>query len=188
MKKLLSLAALLFIGIAASAQIQVGAGFLYEMDNFDDDYSRNLSGLYAGATYNIKVAGNFGIAPGLYYTIANKRSDYTKYTDHNVVLPIYLNYAFPVGADASFFLFAGPTGSFGIAYRQSAGNYTKARIEASYDRYADDDVPRFDVKAGGGVGFRYSHFVFTVGYDYGLLERADDEHISFLHAGVAYSF
>jgi hypothetical protein len=189
MKKILTIATMLLIGITASAQLQVGAGFMYEM--VQGDYDTNLSGLYAGASYNIKIAGNFGVAPGVYYTVGNKRSDGWTTTDHNILVPVYLNYAFPVGPDAEFFVFAGPSANMGLVYDSHLKINTKARIEASNNNWysGGDDaiIPRFDIKGGGGVGFKYSHFVFTVGYDYGFLER-DDNHFNLLHAGFAYSF
>ena len=196
MKKILTIATMLLIGITASAQLQVGAGFMYEM--IQSDNSANLSGLYAGASYNIKIAGNFGVAPGVYYTIANKKGanlwgfGEKNVTDHNVIVPIYLNYSIPVGRDASFFIFAGPTADLGIAYNVKETISTKGRVIIDGDSgnlYAGDDplIPRFDVKAGGGVGFKYNHYVFSVGYDYGILER-NNSHFNLLHAGFAYSF
>jgi len=188
-KLLLTAAAALFSGFCAFAQLQVGAGFLYEFRTDSDA----LSGLYAGATYNIGIAKGLGIAPGLYYSIANHKEDYTRTTDQALNVPIHFNYGLQAGPGKLFF-YAGPTFALGLAYNSKTKvKVTKARIELSgdIDYYKNLDYNRFDVKLGGGVGYAIAdHYIFNVGFDYGLLDRSkeNDIHFSNLHAGFAYAF
>ena len=72
MKKIYALvlaAALLLLGTQANAQFHIGVGYLNSTEithytNGDKPFSEMMHGFYLGGTFNIKVAGNFGIAPG----------------------------------------------------------------------------------------------------------------------------
>ena len=74
MKKIYALvlaAALLLLGTQANAQFHIGVGYLNSTEithynNGDKPFSEMMHGFYLGGTFNIKVAGNFGIAPGFY--------------------------------------------------------------------------------------------------------------------------
>ena len=74
MKKIYALvlaAALLLLGTQAKAQFHIGVGYLNstEITRFNDGtnpFRETMHGFYLGGTFNFKVAGDFGIAPGFY--------------------------------------------------------------------------------------------------------------------------
>lgn len=73
MKKVFSFilaASMMLIGTAAIAQPSLGIGYLNSTDKVKSGSTTkttNLSGFYVGGSYNINLAGSFGVAPGLYY-------------------------------------------------------------------------------------------------------------------------
>lgn len=68
-------ASMMLIGTAAIAQPSLGIGYLNSTDKAKSGSTTkttNLSGFYVGGSYNINLAGSFGVAPGLYYGLATK--------------------------------------------------------------------------------------------------------------------
>ena len=66
---------MMLIGTAAIAQPSLGIGYLNSTDKVKSGSTTkttNLSGFYVGGSYNINLAGSFGVAPGLYYGLATK--------------------------------------------------------------------------------------------------------------------
>ena len=80
MKKILSTllaASLMLLGTQASAQGSINAGYLNSTQSFKNSDSVNSNGAYVGASYNIGIAGGFGVAPGIYYSlIANNKGKF----------------------------------------------------------------------------------------------------------------
>lgn len=59
---------MMLIGTAAIAQPSLGIGYLNSTDKVKSGSTTkttNLSGFYVGGSYNINLAGSFGVAPGL---------------------------------------------------------------------------------------------------------------------------
>ena len=105
MKKVFSFilaASMMLIGTAAIAQPSLGIGYLNSTDKVKSGSTTkttNLSGFYVGGSYNINLAGSFGVAPGLYYGLATK-SDADSYfgintnvdvTEHYLSIPVMFN-------------------------------------------------------------------------------------------------
>lgn len=105
MKKVFSFilaASMMLIGTAAIAQPSLGIGYLNSTDKAKSGSTTkttNLSGFYVGGSYNINLAGSFGVAPGLYYGLATK-SDADSYfgintnvdvTEHYLSIPVMFN-------------------------------------------------------------------------------------------------
>ena len=74
MKKFFVIAAMLFAGFTASAQINIGAGYMWDFwslkDGSQKDGTYNMSGVYAGVSYNINIVEGLGIGPGAYFSWA----------------------------------------------------------------------------------------------------------------------
>ena len=193
MKKVFSFilaASMMLIGTAAIAQPSLGIGYLNSTDKVKSGSTTkttNLSGFYVGGSYNINLAGSFGVAPGLYYGLATK-SDANSFggildtkadvTEHYLSIPVMFN--------------AGLTITDGIVGRIYAlGTVSKGDKVNNYD---DSDYGRFDVMLGGGVAVEFFDMVrFNVGYDYGLVNRYTGDgdmtrHRSQFNIGVAYLF
>ena len=201
-------ASLMLIGTQAFAQTSVNAGYLNSSQSFIESNSKsiNSNGAYAGISFNIPLAGGFGIAPGLYYSmITNKDSSSgtilgipvsasSTFTEHAVNVPLYLNYNLNLASDSNFFIFAGPTAQYGIASSTKlTGGVGDNSAVKKYDNYDNENYNRFNVYLGGGVGFQVSAIQITVGYDYGLMnlykgENATNTHRSNLKLGLGFVF
>lgn len=205
MKRIITLiaaAVMMTIATNSFAQMQVGAGFLHSNEQITltgiDPVDVGINGAYAGLSYNLPIAGNFGIAPGLYYSLlmSNESTNVvginlgSKVREHYVNVPVYLNFGFNLGQNAKLFLFAGPTAQFGVASTTelSAGSASTGK----FDRYKDGNLSRTNVLLGGGLGLNISKFQITLGYDQGLfdLDTTDGTKItkSYAKAGIAYLF
>ena len=211
MKKFLSTllaASLMLLGTQAFAQTSVNAGYLNSAQSFSnsDVKSINSNGAFAGVSFNVPLAGGFGIAPGLYYSMITNKSGSTgsilgipvsassTFVEHAVNVPLYLNYGINLSGDTNFFFYAGPTAQYGIASSTKlSGGVGDNSAEKKYDNYDSDAYNRFNVYLGGGVGFQVSAIQITVGYDYGLMnlykgENATQTHRSNLKLGVGFVF
>ena len=205
-------ASMMLIGTAAIAQPSLGIGYLNSTDKAKSGSTTkttNLSGFYVGGSYNINLAGSFGVAPGLYYGLATK-SDANSFggildtkadvTEHYLSIPVMFNAGLTITDGIVGRIYAGPTLAYGIAsnlkYTASAsipvlGTVSKGDKVNNYD---DSDYGRFDVMLGGGVAVDFFDMVrFNVGYDYGLVNRYTGDgdmtrHRSQFNIGVAYLF
>lgn len=210
MKKVFSFilaASMMLIGAAAIAQPSLGIGYLNSTDKVKSGSTTkttNLSGFYVGGSYNINLAGSFGVAPGLYYGLATK-SDADSYfgintnvdvTEHYLSIPVMFNAGLTFADGIVGRIYAGPSLAYGIAsdtkVKGSIAGFSK---DTKINNYGDDyHYGRFDVMFGGGVAVEFFDMVrFNVGYDYGLVNRYTGDgditrHRSQFNIGVAYLF
>ena len=206
MKKIITLiaaAVMMTIATNSFAQMQVGAGFLHSNESISlegmDLGDAGMNGAYAGVSYNLPIADNFGIAPGLYYSLlmSNESTSFvgvdlgSKMREHYLNVPVYFNFGFNLGQSSKLFIFAGPTAQFGIA---STSEISAAGISSGkFDRFKDGNYSRTNVLLGGGLGLNISKFQITLGYDQGLfnLNTVDDGSKiikSYAKIGLAYLF
>ena len=200
---LIAAAVMMTIATNSFAQMQVGAGFLHSNEQITlkgiDPVDFGINGAYAGVSYNLPIAGNFGIAPGLYYSLlmSNESTSVvgvnlgSKVREHYVNVPVYFNFGFNLGQSSKLFLYAGPTAQFGVASSTelSAGSTKSGKI----DRFKDGNLSRTNVLLGGGIGLNISKIQITLGYDQGVfnLDTSDDGTTitkSYAKAGIAYIF
>ena len=204
MKKILTLAAAAIMMVFATnayAQLSVGAGYLRASQSTtrgDVQLNAPSNGAYAGVSYNLPIVSGLSIAPGLYYSflfsndsekILSLQYD-SSFREHFANIPVYVNYAFPLGPNASLFLFAGPTVQFGLSSKVTVSADSDS-IEI--DQFKDRDYSRSNVLIGGGLGLNINRFQISAGYDYGLfnLNTADTGAIyrkTYAKVGVAYLF
>ncbi len=206
---LIATAVMMTIATNSFAQMQVGAGFLHSGESISSNGTDlgdvGMNGAYAGVSYNLPIAGNFGIAPGLYYSLlmSNESTNIvvpylyldldlgSKVREHYVNVPVYFNFGFNLGQSSKLFLFAGPTAQFGIA---SSSEVSATGISSGkFDRFKDGNLSRTNLLLGGGLGLNISKVQITLGYDQGLfnLDTADDGTKiikSYAKAGIAYIF
>jgi hypothetical protein len=196
-------ASLMLLGTQAFAQVSVNAGYINSTFKAENADPYGANGFYAGATFNIPVAGSFGIAPGVYYSmIASKGfksgwlgSATGTFTEHAINVPLYLNYGFNLSRDAKFILYGGPTAQYGLSSKTKLDVETiLGGIGTVINNYDDKyNYNRLNVYLGGGVGFQAGAFLITVGYDYGMMnqykgDNATKAHRSNLKLGVGFSF
>ena len=201
---------MMLIGTAAIAQPSLGIGYLNSTDKAKSGSTTkttNLSGFYVGGSYNINLAGSFGVAPGLYYGLATK-SDANNFggildtktkadvTEHYLSIPVMFNAGLTFADGIVGRVYAGPSLAYGIAsdtkVKGSIAGFSK---DTKINNYSDDyHYGRFDVMLGGGVAVEFFDMVrFNVGYDYGLVNRYTGDgditrHRSQFNIGVAYLF
>ncbi len=193
MKKILSiftLAVALFAFGAANAQISVHAG--YVQNNLVSTYTNPLTsgvtydtltrpGAYAGFNYNISLTGDLGLTLGAnleYYTKSDSTILYNrKFQQIDLVVPVYLNYAFPFGDGYTFTVFAGPTLGLGLVNKSTyTGRITGIITENNY--YDTEDATnedyyreRFTWAITGGVRANFGTFGLHAGYTYGMSDN-----------------
>ena len=209
MKKILSTllaASLMLLGTQAFAQGSINAGYLNSTQSFQNSDGVNSNGAYVGASYNIGIAGGFGIAPGIYYSlIANNKdaaatvlgipiSGSTKFREHAINVPVYLNWGTDLARDSRFFVYAGPTIQYGLSSKTKiAGGVGSITADKTYDNYKDSNLNPFNVYLGGGIGITVAGIQVSVGYDYGMMNlyKGDDavqSKRSNIKIGVGFAF
>ena len=194
---------MLLFGASAFAQ-NFGAGYVQSTMS-KGNTSVPANGFYAGFGYTASIAPGFALNPGIYYEFLSSQSDTdlwglasssSKTKEHYVNVPLHVSFAYSFAPTFKLFIYGGPTASVGIA--SNTKTTTSAVIigtgTSTRDNYADDDdYSRFDVLAGGGIGAEVmKKFRINVGYDFGLLDRYDDDDYTIkrnrLTAGVAFIF
>lgn len=191
-------ATMLLMGTDAFAQLVPGAGYLFShekgvSEKTSEQEVYKLNGFYVGASYNIPIVGGLGVAPGLYADMLFYNGSATlygvfttsqHYTELALNLPINLNYRLEVSDNFSLCAFAGPVFQVGLVARSTYNtrlDYAFIHVNEgeAYNHYNSDngDMNRFNIYAGGGLGFQVGDLLFTVGYDHNLLniDKSSDE-------------
>lgn len=207
MKKIIAIASaaiLMALSINASAQIGFVAGYQNSMLRSSAE-SISFDGFYAGVDYAEHFNAIVGFTPGVHVSYLTHTDNVTTVIGHNtgtwkdiyVDVPLMVTAGWNVSDDLRWFAYAGPTVSVGISsVYEGKGNLHildylgYAESQQRYDFYQNNNMRRFDVLLGGGVGFEFSRIRFSVGYDYGLLNRYiqsdNSAHRGSFKAGVSF--
>lgn len=182
----------------AQLGVQAGYAYSSSKGNLElgtyNEYSGTFrnSGFQGGLTYDFKIDGELGMHTGILYsffagktiekerTINNIFGNLTTTSNYHFLdLPIRVTYSLPVTNDFKIFFFAGPNLTYnlsGISESVINGKITWSEEKSSknleqYDVYKDfeNDLLRFDLKAGFGGGVQYKQLGFKIGYDFGIL-------------------
>ena len=184
MKKVFAIAAaLMLIGTTAFAQ-SIGAGYVQSTFKHGNT-SKVANGFYAGLGYTAEITSGLSLNPGIYYEFLTGAENFTgfdvlsgayrgKTTEHYVNVPLHLSYDIAFSPAFKIFVYGGPTATIGIA-----SNSKGATLDDSKSNYANKDYSRFDIMAGGGLGFELVKRIrLNVGYDFGLLDRDNGKTIA----------
>ena len=197
---------MLLFGVAAYAQVSVGAGYINSRSTnaiVESDFINEVTsdmvynGFYAGVGYTL-----------IYFEsiTANYASDLTAFTvsssfsEQFIDIPLHISYGISLSPGVRILAFAGPAASFGIVAKSKT--LTEFRVgddhtpkESSSDSYEGGGLSRFDLFVGGGLGVELlNHFRITVGLNYSLLERHKVKVVDRpqrrhqIVAGIAYVF
>jgi len=195
MKKMFAVALGALFCLSALAQPNFGAG--YSMLTHRSDYSVRMNGAYAGVGYDFKFRNRpLALQAGMYYQYEMTGDDASlngfsftspKWREQYISIPIRLAYSMEVAPFAKVFGYAGPLFSIGMT--------SKAKVSSgTVDLYSyGNDWKRYDMKLGIGIGADFiKHIRVTLGFDWGLLDRCDDDaynfHTHYFHTGIAYLF
>ena len=212
MKKIFAivLAAALFAGTNAFAQLYPGAGYINStlsgQYNGNAQDPVNSNGFYAGASFNVALPGGLAVAPGLYASLITNTSEggvslfgvsqnsKSTFTEIALNVPVMANYTYALNRDAKVFAYAGPTFQLGLSSKTHTDASGVISGSSDTDHYADGDFNKFNIYVGGGVGAEFAKILVVIGYDYGLMNlyagSTDNTyyHRANLHIGVGYAF
>ena len=194
---LLSAALVLLAGTSAFAQTSIGAGFLSSTEVVKAGSSSTertpLNGFYVGLGYTMPIASGINFTPGVYFGMASKSNAGTIYgllmekrQDSFINVPLHFSFNAELGSGLAFFAYAGPSVSLAVSSKAIHGS-------SKTELLSDDYNKRFDVMLGGGAGLKFNDMIrFQVGYDFGMLNRANSNNYTVkrnqLTAGVAFLF
>ena len=175
MKKLLVIVAAILSFSAVNAQVAY-LGFQSVTGKStagNTTVSNTNNGFFLGGAMNFEIADALGIQPALEINYAGRTENNaltgdTKYASWGVKVPIDVNYGIELAPDFILSVYAGPSIYLGLSNNAKNGNVT-------YDYYGDD-LGRFGLGLGMGAWCDIKEVIrVKVGYDLGLLNRAQDK-------------
>ena len=175
MKKLLIIAVAILSFSAVNAQVAY-LGYQNVTDKSkvnNTTTSHSSNGFFLGGAMNFEIAEGLGVQPALEINYAGRTDKSnllgdTKYSSWGVKIPIDVNYGIELAPDFVLSVYAGPSIYLGLSNTAKNGNTT-------YDYYGDD-LSRFGLGLGMGAWCDIKEVIrVKVGYDLGLLNRAQDK-------------
>ena len=183
---LLIAAALMAVGVNASAQVGVGVGptsrFYYEKGQ-DVNYTY---GVQLGLDDSKRFSDYFGYSAGVDFGTYGRKDFFKEgagLTELYVDIPVRLKLYIPFSQNFQLYFFGGVVPSVCITSLKKTENNTR------FSRFDGvTDYSRYDVLAGGGLGVELNEtFRFSVGYDHGLLDRYRNDDVLNV-AAVKFTF
>lgn len=192
MKKILSLATMLMLTVAASAQItwNVKGGIGFSACYGEEGLKSHMVGK-AGVGIEYPLSTNFSLMPSVEVAIKGCEFDKDIYGTFNnkeesldityLQIPILGAYRFNLNDSWNITAKAGPYFAYGVEGKLK---------EQDKDIYKDGDSKRLDVGADLGVDFEYHRFVFGAEYEIGFVNMSsggDVKNMAF-YLTVGYKF
>ena len=183
---------MLLLGITASAQASLGAGYAVSTDHGTNDCK--LPGFYVGTSYNFTYSGRVGIAPGVYYHQLKGKDlpsfgfdeSISEAVEKYISIPVLFNIGLKFSPNLFFRVYTGPVFSYGLLSRSGEPLYDDLYGEAyGYDK--------LNLAIGVGAALEICRLIrLEVGYDNGLKDRSEIEDFSrktdCVRAGLALMF
>lgn len=190
-----------------SVTYRVEAGYVQDWQNsrttsYPDTY---LHGFRAGATFDFNLPYHMSVQTGLLYSFtygineqywAPVTAEVTtdQYLQHNIMhhsllVPLRFTYTQKLWRELALFFYTGPEFSIGLAQQdninvhmaQSTLTWLQSQDipTASYDRYREKELYRFNCQYGLGGGLQWADYRLQSGYAFGLnnLSRRSDSHM-----------
>jgi hypothetical protein len=212
MKKIIVLAAALFLGWQANAQIVANAGYAHAFETmksannltagYDYDHA-GLDGLFAGANYYFSlddVVDGLAAMPGANLSLLFGRywmDDDFKVCELALNLPMQASYTYEVNESLKVFGQTGPTLQFALAHKVKDNHGTTYSLLNKNNNFYEVRKP-FNFYWGLAAGVEVSDMLrIEAGYDFGFanLHRSVTDHEflrsvkrGFLHFSVGYLF
>ena len=191
-KTLILLAALLMAGVSASAQVSLGFGPATRIYYSKTDSRINgvkdvqdiqyTVGVQVSFEDSRRVSDAFGYSAGLDFG-TYKKADYFAseigLSEMYVDIPVRAKFYVPFSDDFQMIFFGG------VAPSLCVGSHTLTSSGKTSRFGENSNYSRFDVLAGGGIGFEIVERIkIALSYDYGLFDRVNDD-ITDLHVAAA---
>jgi hypothetical protein len=197
--------ALAAVATNASAQLGIKAGYVSSSDKLKANSvtisPSGQNGFLVGINYDIALSSwGLSIRPGVNYTYIGGESAAStvigflginmKEREHALGIPIDFKYAYAFNNGLKLYAFAGPRFNMGlvagISYSEDGDKtsinpytgkvkYTYFEGDSETEDMDETIYNRFDMQLGLGAGVQYKALSMEVGYDWGLLNRFDDD-------------
>lgn len=131
-----------------------------------------------------------GIQTGLYYELSAdsykvtdeimgvKSTSKISMSEHNLSLPVRVQYRYEIIPDLSVFIYTGPSFDFSLAYNAGISvDVPEMDLSQSekFSVYEETDMNRFNLMWGVGAGVRWKFLQLKLGGDWGLTSLIKDD-------------
>lgn len=174
--------------------IEVGYAQDWQHSNTDSYPDTYFHGGRVGATFDFNLPYHLTLQTGLRYQLTyghnlqhfrsvNNENAREEYLDHNILkhtlmVPVYATYTQKLWRQLALWFYTGPEFSVGIAQQDNIkGNISEATdkwlqtsgiMTESYDKYAANELARFNMQWGLGGGLQWDKYRLLSGYSFGL--------------------
>lgn len=155
----------------------------------------DMTGFFAGVTYNSLITRNFGVAFGLqarynYKTITNTLLSATQTVKHTQILldvPVLLNFGIQLGNDARVSVFAGPALTFAVkGNTHTSENVLNTSNDLNW--YGENsNNQQLDLMGAAGVAFQFKTIRLFGGYRMGFLDLDKRDNVKTTNSGMFVS-
>lgn len=179
-----------------SVTYRIEAGYVQDWQNsrsgsYPDTY---LHGAKLGASFDFNLPYSMSVQTGLFYALtAGKNTQYyapvttgvtaDQYLEHHIMqhsllIPVRFTYTQKIWRDLALYFYTGPEFSIGLAQQDnievSVAQTTLDWLNeqgipvASYDKYREKELRRFNCQYGLGGGLQWAAYRLQSGYSFGL--------------------
>ena len=179
-----------------SVTYRIEAGYVQDWQNsrsasYPDTY---LHGAKLGASFDFNLPYSMSVQTGLFYVLtAGRNTQYyapvttgvtaDQYLEHHIMqhsllIPVRFTYTQKIWRDLALYFYTGPEFSIGLAQQdnievsmaQTTLDWlnTIGQPTASYDKYREKELRRFNCQYGLGGGIQWAAYRLQSGYAFGL--------------------
>ncbi len=179
-----------------SVTCRIEAGYVQDWQNsrsgsYPDTY---LHGAKLGASFDFNLPYSMSVQTGLFYALtAGKNTQYyapvttgvtaDQYLEHHIMqhsllIPVRFTYTQKLWRDLALYFYTGPEFSIGLAQQDNIEvSMAQTTLDwlnnigqptASYDKYREKELRRFNCQYGLGGGIQWAAYRLQSGYAYGL--------------------
>lgn len=143
----------------------------------EDESKKSSPALQVGFYWAPEFRYGVGLQTGLYYELSTSKYSGEGYSasvsEHNLSVPVRLQYRYEIIRDLSIFLYTGPSLDVSVAMKGKASYMGESE---EINMYAEEGAPgRFNMLWGVGAGIRWKGLQLMLGGDWGMLNLYKDE-------------
>ena len=152
-----------------------------------DESKKSSPALRVGLWYAPEFGYGIGLQTGIYYEFSYSQYE-TNYTDghghimeesakvllteHNLSIPLRIQYRYEIIPDLSVFIYTGPSFDFSVAYDEKVTLGNESGTISMYEM--EKGLNRYNILWGVGGGIRWKGLQLTLGGDWGLTNLVKD--------------